>query len=687
VRLDSDPQVDLQVGIFAAGGEPLRAAAMVAAMPPGVTPPEWGDIGTLFTSWGTAGTIWHDAIHEVWLEFDLAHAPVAPAVPAVPAVFVSLVPGDRAPDRDVQRTFQLVEHFGNTPLPEATRTCLRHVVETAAPQGRVGHVGLMLSRPTDAIRVIISRLPTDAVAPFLEELGCDAVAAGTLSRLTAELLEIVDHVKVCLDVGPRVYPQIGLEAMFMQMHGLDPRWRALLDFVVERGMCRPEKRDALLGWPGTVQPRRATMPWPADLLLWEIASPASAFGVFDRRLSHIKVVYRPGAPLSAKAYFGYGYLTIDKSAPPDWLPRNPSQPSDQTSTRDSDATLGLDRRESRSVREAIEAGIRFLLGVRNQAGRWRDFYDVDRPQAADTRVTGYASDEWVTAYVGAALAALDSPAAREGAREAWRLLLHRRGERDGWGYHGQLPVDADSTAWGLRLAERVGGGDHPRAAAARAFVRAQMDPSGGVRTYRAVDCPALAAFLKMDGPYDGWCAVHACVTAAVAADPELGPAARPFLRERQLADGHWTGHWWDDDEYATFHAAAALASTHDDQDTARVNRAAAWALSRLDAASGAVWSDAHGGPSAFATALAIQTALLGARTHHAAVENSVEWLTATQRGDGSWPASARLRVPAPPAVDPLSMPELGLTYLDIGRVFTTATTIAALDAYSGGLTP
>jgi hypothetical protein len=64
----------------------------------------------------------------------------------------------------------------------------------------------------------------------------------------------------------------------------------------------------------------------------------------------------------------------------------------------------------------------------------------------------------------------------------------------------------------------------------------------------------------------------------------------------------------------------------------------------------------------------------------AAADRAVAWLLAQQRSDGSFPASARLRVPAPAAVDPLATPELTLVYLDQDRVFTTATALAALAA-------
>jgi hypothetical protein len=190
----------------------------------------------------------------------------------------------------------------------------------------------------------------------------------------------------------------------------------------------------------------------------------------------------------------------------------------------------------------------------------------------------------------------------------------------------------------------------------------------------------------MSGPYDGWCSSHVCVTAAVAA-LGLDPAHRAHLRAAQHEDGRWTGHWWDDDEYATACATAVLATDTAPASYDAALRGARWAAARIDA-DGAVCSAAHGGPSAFATALALSAvakvlACEDDETHpllRPALERAANWLCEAQRADGSFAPSARLRVPAPSAVDPLASPETTLTYLDRDATFTTAAVYAALVA-------
>ena len=56
----------------------------------------------------------------------------------------------------------------------------------------------------------------------------------------------------------------------------------------------------------------------------------------------------------------------------------------------------------------------------------------------------------------------------------------------------------------------------------------------------------------------------------------------------------------------------------------------------------------------------------------------MNWLLSQQRTDGSWEASAQLRIPAPDQLDPAAAPDTTSNYVDDLGVFTTATVVAAL---------
>ena len=164
-----------------------------------------------------------------------------------------------------------------------------------------------------------------------------------------------------------------------------------------------------------------------------------------------------------------------------------------------------------------------------------------------------------------------------------------------------------------------------------------------------------------------------CVTGA-AASLELGSAPLEFLRGAQSNDGSWTGYWWHDDEYATAMAVQALSAAGD---RASVTRAMQWAESRIGS-DGAVPSLAQGGPSPFATALALSALAAGGAPRRGTRERAVGWLLSQQRADGSWEPSAQLRIPAPSQRDPATAPDTISNYVDDLGVFTTATVLAAL---------
>jgi hypothetical protein len=656
-RLDGEEgsAVDLQLGACAGSEAAAAVRSLGRARERDELPSVWEPVYRLLREWqNPEGDLGRGAA-EVWCELDLApDAATIDLAALVPSVFVSL-----KPDRDermtaARRVLQvLLDAESVPPLQAAVERCAR-----ACPAGaRVSHVGVMLGRSMRALRVHISGVPLGEFGEYLADAGWpgDVERAVAIARL---LLDHGDSVVLCLDVVGELLPRLGLECFLARRSGAEctnPRWGLLLDRLADAGLSSREKAQALMSWPGMTAPAEPASPWPDALVVESLRLPAHVLGVVDRRLSHVKVALGIDEPARAKAYFGAGHVTCDlvEAAPV--------------------ARVSPERRPAVSTGQAIEAALAFLLARRSQAGWWREFRERAGPTEVGRRIaTQLANEEWVTAYVSVVLAGLDDPVALRAARAGLELLLDRR-RRGGWGFHGALPSDAETTTWVLRLAGALERPADDRLRSAGAFLASRVDARGGVATYSAAAAPALADFLSAPGPYDGWCATHVCVT-AVAAVIGLGPATLEFLRRAQRDDGSWTGHWWDDDDYATAYAVEALAASGE---RARVARAVRWARSRVGA-DGAVQSAAHGGASPFATALALRALSIGGAALPGARARATSWLRSEQRADGSWEPSARLRVPAPDQSDPLAAPESTLNYLDDGAVFTTATVLGAL---------
>ncbi|MBI3944281.1 MAG: terpene cyclase/mutase family protein, partial [Chloroflexi bacterium] len=265
------------------------------------------------------------------------------------------------------------------------------------------------------------------------------------------------------------------------------------------------------------------------------------------------------------------------------------------------------------------------------------------------------------------------------AQRAWQALSRRTKPDGGWGYNGQTPADADSITWGLRLAQALHVSASERACRAQEALRRHLGEDGGIVTYAEVEPIRDFAAYPNQLHYGGWTDSHVCVTAAAAGLQDADIPCLTFLRQRQMPVGGWQGYWWEDDEYTTGLAAEALAQSGDVRDRDRVEKAVAWVRQRVNPA-GAVISLAYGENSPFATAWAVRLLLLddAAPYTRESLRRAVRWLLAQQSPNGSWIASARLRVPPPDVLQPQARARGMTVVLDQNRLFTTATVLETL---------
>lgn len=328
------------------------------------------------------------------------------------------------------------------------------------------------------------------------------------------------------------------------------------------------------------------------------------------------------------------------------------------------------------INTAIASALKFLTNNRNSEGWWEDF-----------RLAPGCSDDWVTAYVGTAIANLSTPQTTAIALKAWQTLINRQSS-PGWGYNSLTPKDADSTLWALKLASAIGCADWQQAKLANEFLTQHIRPNGGIATY--ADDQAIRRFIgaSPQTSFQGWCSPHNCVTAAAASLPQFRFRVADFLRSTQSQDGSWQSYWWCEAEYATALAAEALAKGTELADSDRLQRAIEWASDRLNP-DGSVASCVQPSSSPFVTALILRILLLGqSATTCQECDRVVQWLLKHQKPDGSWCPSAALRVPPPNIIAPDThqnwtlhgLVEEGIS-LDQNAVFTTATVLQALASF------
>ena len=676
VRLGGkDAAVDMAQRIRGFGGEPqrwrqhLEAADMAQASPP------WHRLRDFARRWTDPETTFRGDIAAAWLEFDAPNDGAAP----VPSLFTSLMQQPGAGDADTLTRIaaELFEALTGKRLSSALAEAVGACAEACPPGAGVSDLGFMLGRDVDALRLAIACFEPTNVAAFLERIG--AFEGSETIAAAEDLLREGDEVTLSLDVigsssgrdedagDPpfRVLPRVGVEIFPGPLLDEVPRWRTRLDDLVAVDLCTPEKRDALLGWPGYTEPGQD--PWPAALLAESLLRSPTDFSVLGRRLHHLKLVCAPGRPIEAKAYLGFGPLWLTAERPDHGVGAVMAMPGDSATLRPRPATAAY-------LDAASDRAIRFLLETQAADASWRDF---------PTIMGG--SDEWVTAYVIEALAGVENDAARAAASAAWRWLGTRRESAAGWGFNDTLPVDADATAWGLLAAHALGEDESARAVAARDVLEQHRVAEGGLASYlhgaesRLAETLGDVAMNALFGP-------HVCVTAAAAGLDFTRDSLAPFLIGAQREDGSWRGFWWSDRAYATGLAAAALKRCALPEALAAAASAGRWARSRL-AGSGAVVSRATGAPSPFATAAALPAVLAAAPIEAMLpaatiewIEPTLRWLLAAQRVDGSWQPSALLRIPPSDAADARDALARGFTGRDEEAVFTTATVLRSLEA-------
>ena len=324
---------------------------------------------------------------------------------------------------------------------------------------------------------------------------------------------------------------------------------------------------------------------------------------------------------------------------------------------------------------SVPRAIAFLEGARNAEGWWQDF-----------KLAPGCSDEWVTAYVGTALASLSTRPTMITALKAWRLLASRRQSASGWGYNALTPTDADSTLWALQLAGATGCRGWKAAQKGQAFLTQHVRAGGGVATYANDRLIRRFIGASVEQSFQGWCAPHTCVTAAAASLPEFRCSACDWLRQQQREDGSWGSYWWCEDEYATALAAEAVARGIEPGDRDRIQQAIYWARERIGR-DGSVVSVVQASGSPFATAWVARILILSDQPQEVgnSLEQVVRWLLQHQNADGSWSPSAGLRVPPPEVAEPENYHHWvlhgsieGAISLDQNGIFTTATVLQAL---------
>lgn len=269
---------------------------------------KWSRVSRFFQEWGETNESPFADANCVWLEFDMDRLSPEELVPSVMlfAYWLDNNDGKMVVHRPLSwLTGTALPVLRGSPLPDYLERNFLRCFELAMP-ALYFQVGTMLSRKTDVLRLCIFNITEDGITKFLSHIGWEGCLA-EIEQAIADFANLVDSMCLHLDIGQIVYPRIGLELLYDNLHpwkrqpNKEIRWFQLFDRLVERGLCTPQKREALLAWPGYLQINQSSGSQQTN---------SSTDRLLLRGLQHIKIVFSQNQPPEAKAYFGAGFSPL-----------------------------------------------------------------------------------------------------------------------------------------------------------------------------------------------------------------------------------------------------------------------------------------------------------------------------------------------------------------------------------------
>jgi hypothetical protein len=269
----------------------------------------WEDFVSFSKEWTQQNSDLNQIIDYVWLEFDMVDR--FSQVP-MPCIAFTLNPETvfdiRLREIAIESCLKFRRSSDSALFESKIQTCIDFLPSGA----RIAHIGAMLSRPANAVRLVIKGILTSQLIDYLEQIGWKE-STNRLSQLICKISSYVTSVSLAFDLEHNIFSDIGLECFFEQpsCDGELGMQAFLDDVLIKEGLCTPKKGNSLLAWPGVS--RKADCPdlWPRNLDLLDHLFSNKATSIFCRGISHIKIIYRPNGDLEAKAYLNYYHSYLE----------------------------------------------------------------------------------------------------------------------------------------------------------------------------------------------------------------------------------------------------------------------------------------------------------------------------------------------------------------------------------------
>lgn len=287
------------------GGQSVVGGHHPAASMPGhaLTDSAWSRTMAFLRRWGDPASPFANRLDHIWLEFDVSDGGVSRDVPSV---FFSPRDGGRLGDAGEARALisEAVAMLAGDALARDDADRLRRSLALVPAGAFLFQVGVMCARQPASLRLLLSDISPHDLVACLGDIGWP----GDRERLRTELAGLaprLDGLTYGVEIHEGIGARVGIECYVRNddMRAARERWRVFIDHLIERGLCRADKGEALLAYQGISHEASADV-WPSNL------SGAGSFlggrvvPVLARSIHHVKLGFVDDAVVEAKAYPG-----------------------------------------------------------------------------------------------------------------------------------------------------------------------------------------------------------------------------------------------------------------------------------------------------------------------------------------------------------------------------------------------
>ncbi|MEM9824700.1 MAG: hypothetical protein AAF985_26670, partial [Bacteroidota bacterium] len=266
----------------------------------------WQRINRFAQAWNQYDSPLYNGADNIWFEFDMDDIDLEQPFPSF--FYGPHNINSREDLHQINRT--ALEALLQDQLDPAVHRQLSRCVDQLPEHAALFQIGTMLSRNTSALRLCINEIGISDISTILSDLNWGG-PIHTLEQLLVHLDSLVDQITLDIDLGTAIHPKVGLECYITADEDKVEKWLRLLQLLEDADLCVPEKREALLEYPGGIHRFTTKKEWPAHWLEISKIEKNKNLSIYLRDLHHIKISYTPNQPLQAKAYLSVGHA---------WLP-------------------------------------------------------------------------------------------------------------------------------------------------------------------------------------------------------------------------------------------------------------------------------------------------------------------------------------------------------------------------------